>query len=134
MARNFFREIDFIRFHEFFVWTFEFSGPLCNNTIVVQSFLRISGEDQPLTLSEILDETHQLDADSKTKYWLENEALRNNPKISASMMRQGGETTYMYKPPFQIMNKKALLKLLKQYSIKGTYFILGFVIKALFFL
>ena len=79
----------------------------------------ILGEDQPLTLSEILDETHQLDADSKTKYWLENEALRNNPKISASMMRQGGETTYMYKPPFQIMNKKALLKLLKQYSIKG---------------
>ena len=106
---------------------------LANNTIVVQSFLRISGEDQPLTLSEILDETHQLDTDSKTKYWLENEALRNNPKISASMMRQGGETTYMYKPPFQIMNKKALLKLLKQYSIKGTYFILGFVIKALFF-
>ena len=79
----------------------------------------ILGEDQPLTLSEILDETHQLDADSKTKYWLEHEALRSNPKISASMMRQGGETTYMYKPPFQIMNKKALLKLLKQYSIKG---------------
>ena len=79
--------------------------------------LRILGEDTPLTLSELLDETHQLDADSKTKYWLEQEALRSNPKISASMMRQGGETTYMYKPPFQIMNKKALLKLLKQYSI-----------------
>ena len=107
---------------------------LAYNTTVFQSFLRISGEDTPLTLSEILDETHQLDADSKTKYWLENEALRNNPKISASMMRQGGETTYMYKPPFQIMNKKALLKLLKQYSIKGMYFILGFVIKALFFI
>ena len=92
----------------------------------------ILGEDQPLTLSEILDETHQLDADSKTKYWLEHEALRSNPKISASMMRQGGETTYMYKPPFQIMNKKALLKLLKQYSIKGMYFILGFVLSAIF--
>ena len=88
--------------------------------------LRILGEDTPLTLSELLDETHQLDADSKTKYWLEQEALRSNPKISASMMRQGGETTYMYKPPFQIMNKKALLKLLKQYSIKGMSFTLDF--------
>merc|ERR1711988_946623 len=56
----------------------------------------LEGEDQPLTLSEILDETHQLDADSKTKYWLEHEALRSNLKISASMMRQGEETTYMY--------------------------------------
>ena len=73
-----------------------------------------------MTLSEILDETHQLDVDSKTKYWLENEALRNNPKISASIgTGRDGSTTYLFKPPFHIKTRKALLKLLKQYSIKG---------------
>ena len=74
----------------------------------------------PLTLTEILDETHQLDVDSKTKYWLETEALKNNPKISTSVgSGKDGATTYMFKPPFNILNRKALLKLVKQYSIKG---------------
>ncbi len=77
-----------------------------------------AGEDQPLNLEEVLDETHQLDVDSKTKYWLANEALGSNPKISASS-GPGGVTTYLFKPPFHIMTKKALMKLLKQYSIKG---------------
>lgn len=80
----------------------------------------LDGEDTPLTLSEVLDETNQLDIDSKTKYWLENEALRSNPKISASIgTGRDVSTTYMFKPPFHILTKKALLKLLKQYSIKG---------------
>ena len=77
----------------------------------------MEGEDQPLTLEEILDETHQLDVDSKTKYWLSTEALRSNPKIDAS--GSGNSTTYLFKPPFNIMTKKALVKLLKSYSIKG---------------
>ena len=77
----------------------------------------MEGEDQPLTLEEVLDETHQLDVDSKTKYWLSTEALRSNPKIDAS--GSGGSTTYLFKPPFNIMTKKALLKLLRTYSIKG---------------
>lgn len=77
----------------------------------------MEGEDQPLTLEDILDETHQLDVDSKTKYWLSTEALRNNPKIDAS--GAGSSTTYLFKPPFNILTKKALMKLLKGYSIKG---------------
>jgi len=77
----------------------------------------MEGEDQPLTLEEILDETHQLDVDSKTKYWLSTEALRSNPKIDAS--GSGNSTTYLFKPPFSILTKKALMKLLKVYSIKG---------------
>jgi len=77
----------------------------------------MEGEDQPLTLEEILDETHQLDVDSKTKYWLSTEALKSNPKISHSLGPQG--TTYLFKPPFSILTKKALMKLLKVYSIKG---------------
>ena len=56
--------------------------------------------------------------DSKTKYWLQTEALKNNPKISAAPGRDGS-TTYLFKPPFNILTKKALMKLLRQYSIKG---------------
>ena len=78
----------------------------------------MDGEDQALTLEEILDETHQLDVDSKTKYWLSTEALKSNPKISAAP-GMGGQTTYLFKPPYNIQTKKALMKLLKQYSIKG---------------
>ena len=77
------------------------------------------GEDTPLTLEHILDETNQLDVGSKTKYWLETEALKNNPKLSCST-GPSGLTTYLFKPPFNIVNRKGLLKLLKQYHIKGT--------------
>ena len=80
----------------------------------------MGGEDQPLTLDEILDETHQLDVDGRTKHWLWNEALKSNPKISASPgSARDGSTTYLFKPPFNILTKKALVKLLKHYSIKG---------------
>lgn len=41
----------------------------------------MEGEDHPLTLEEILDETSQLDVGGKTRQWLEAEALNNNPKI-----------------------------------------------------
>ena len=77
----------------------------------------MEGEDHPLTIEDALDETHQLDVDSKTKFWLSTEALRNNPKIDAS--GSGPSTTYLFKPPFNITTKKALMKLLKGYSIKG---------------
>ena len=77
----------------------------------------MQGEDNALTLEDALDETHQLDVDSKTKFWLSTEALRNNPKIDAS--GSGPSTTYLFKPPFNITTKKALMKLLKGYSIKG---------------
>lgn len=42
------------------------------------------------------------------------EALKNNPKIDA-----GDDGTYIYKAPYDIMNKKGLLKLLKRHDLKG---------------
>jgi transcription initiation factor TFIIE subunit beta len=70
--------------------------------------------DHPLNLEELLDETNQLDAGSKIKAWLVAEALKNNPKIDASPAG-----TYLYKPPYDIMNKKGLLKLLRRQDLKG---------------
>ena len=46
----------------------------------------MAGEDQPLTLEDILDETRQLDVTTKVKQWLANEALNNNPKISGTLL------------------------------------------------
>ena len=82
----------------------------------------LDGEDQPLTLEEILDETNQSDITGKTRQWLVNEALINNPKISSSQSRMGPEgpiSTYMFKPPYNITNKKGLLALLKSNDRKG---------------
>jgi len=72
------------------------------------------GEDFPLALDEVLDETNQLDVSSKTKQWLLVEALPNNPKID---MTNDGK--YSFKPPLACRDKKSLLKLLKQYDLKG---------------
>jgi len=58
----------------------------------------MEGDDHPLKLDEILDETHQLDVGNKTKAWLAAEALKNNPKISADVMNG----TYIYKPPYTV--------------------------------
>jgi len=46
----------------------------------------MDGEDHPLLLEEILDETNQLDVSSKTRMWLQNEALKQNPKIEVMFM------------------------------------------------
>ena len=94
------------------------SSKSTKSILVFRLHFLITGEDQALSLDEILDETHQLDVDSKTKYWLSTEALKNNPKISAAP-GMGGVMHYLFKPPFNIQTKKALMKLLKQYSIKG---------------
>lgn len=79
----------------------------------------MDGEDMPLTLEEILEETHQLDVGTKIRHWLSTEALKSNPKISHSTNMDGSRTTYLFKPPFSIMNKKGLVKLLRQYDLKG---------------
>jgi len=81
----------------------------------------MAGEDQPLTLEDILDETRQLDVTTKVKQWLANEALNNNPKISASpsMTTDGPATTYLFKPPFDISTRKGLLRLLERYDRQG---------------
>lgn len=72
------------------------------------------GDDHPLSLEEILDETNQLDVGSKVKQWLSTEALLKNPKIEVNT-----DGKYLFKAPYKIRDKKALLKLLKQHDLKG---------------
>lgn len=75
----------------------------------------MDGEDHPLTLEEILDETNQLDVSGKTRQWLQSEALNNNPKITVT---DGGDR-YMFKAPFELRDKKSLIKLLKRRDLNG---------------
>ena len=82
----------------------------------------MSGEDQPLTLEEVLDETSQLDVTTKVRQWLQTEALINNPKISASQSRmtpEGPQYTFLFKPPFDISTRKGLLRLLEKHDRQG---------------
>lgn len=96
------------------------------------------GDDHPISIEEILDETNQLDIGGSTKtvnirrnnstgslvfvhliiffyfQWLHTEALPNNPKIETSM-----DGRYLFKPTFKIKDGKNLLKLLKQHDLKG---------------
>lgn len=72
------------------------------------------GDDHPLSLDEILDETNQLDVGSKVKQWLQMEALTQNPKIE--VMEDG---RFAFKAMYKIKDKKALLRLLKQQDLKG---------------
>lgn len=72
------------------------------------------GDDHPLSLEEILDETNQLDIGNGVKNWLANEALKNNPKIDVSP-----EGHYNFKPVYKLRDGKTLLKLLKQHDLKG---------------
>lgn len=72
------------------------------------------GDDHPLTLEEILDETNQLFVTNNIRAWLETEALPNNPKIELTP-----EKKFIFKPPLKIKDKKSLLRLLKQYDLKG---------------
>lgn len=74
----------------------------------------MEGLDHALTLEDVLDETNQLDVGGKTRTWLINEALKSNPKIQSNI-----DGTYIFKPPFQIMNRKGLLKLLRQHDLRG---------------
>lgn len=74
----------------------------------------MEGMDHPLNLEEILDETNQLDASTKVRQWLANESLKNNPKL-----RSFPDGTYLFKPPYDITNKKGLIKLLRQHDLRG---------------
>merc|ERR1719495_2647049 len=75
----------------------------------------MDGEDHPLLLEEILDETNQLDVSSKTRMWLQNEALKQNPKIEVT---DSGDR-YMFKAPYKLRDKKSLLKMLKRKDLNG---------------
>ncbi|XP_012279525.1 general transcription factor IIE subunit 2 [Orussus abietinus] len=72
------------------------------------------GDDHPLSLDEILDETNQLDVGSKVKQWLLTEALRKNPKIEVTP-----DSRFSFKAMYKIKDKKSLLRLLKQQDLKG---------------
>jgi len=74
----------------------------------------MDGEDHPLGLEEILDETNQLDVSSKTRQWLLTEALNHNPKIEVT-----DEGSYMFRAPFKLRDKKSLLKMLKRRDLNG---------------
>jgi len=74
----------------------------------------MDGEDHPLTLEEILDETNQLDVSGKTRNWLQQEALNHNPKIEVT-----DDQRYQFKAPFKLRDKKTLLKMLKRRDLNG---------------
>lgn len=73
------------------------------------------GDDHPLTIEEILDETNQLDIGQSVKNWLASEALINNPKIDTTPDQQ----RFSFKPVYKIRDGKSLLRLLKQHDLKG---------------
>lgn len=72
------------------------------------------GEDHPLTIEDILDETNQLDIGTSVRTWLQTEALMNNPKIETTM-----EGKFLFKPVYKLKDGKSLLRLLKQHDLKG---------------
>lgn len=74
----------------------------------------MDGEDHPLGLEEILDETNQLDVSGKTRQWLQMEALNHNPKIEVT-----DDQRYMFRAPFKLRDKKSLLKMLKRRDLNG---------------
>lgn len=71
------------------------------------------GDVHPLSLEEILDETQHLDIGIKQKQWLMSEALVNNPKIDTV------EGKYVFKPKYNLKDKKALLRLLDKHDQRG---------------
>ncbi|EDV38953.1 uncharacterized protein Dana_GF25060 [Drosophila ananassae] len=73
------------------------------------------GDDHPLTIEEILDETNQLDIGQSVKNWLSGEALNNNPKIDVSPCG----SKFSFKPVYKIKDGKSLMRLLKQHDLKG---------------
>jgi transcription initiation factor TFIIE subunit beta len=72
------------------------------------------GDTHALTIEDILDETNQLDVGSKQRHWLVTEALLNNPKIQVT-----AEGKYLFKPPYNIKDRKGLLRLLDRYDQQG---------------
>lgn len=74
----------------------------------------LSGDTYPLSLEEILDETNQLDIGQRQRNWLLNEALANNPKLQVD-----SDGKYLFKPPFNIKDRRGLLRLLDKHDQRG---------------
>ncbi|KAL1457043.1 hypothetical protein WDU94_001719 [Cyamophila willieti] len=66
------------------------------------------GDDHPLNIDEILDETNQLDVGNKVK------TVSKYPKIEVI-----DGTRFLFKAVFKLKDRKGLLKLLKQHDLKG---------------
>lgn len=73
----------------------------------------LSGDIEPLTLEEILDETEQIEISQKTRGWLENEVLEQNPRIRVVKPEDvKGPTRYQFKPVIDVKDRKSLRKYL----------------------
>jgi len=74
----------------------------------------LSGDSEPLTLDEILDETEQTEISTRTKNWLENEVLEQNPRVRA-IKPEGdvkGPNKYQFRPLIDVKDRKTLRKYL----------------------
>ncbi|OQR67128.1 transcription initiation factor IIE subunit beta-like [Tropilaelaps mercedesae] len=74
----------------------------------------LEGDTHPLTLDEILDETSQMDVGVRQKQWLQQEALVSNPKIEVT-----DDGKYAFKPPYNVKDRKSLLRLLERHHQRG---------------
>lgn len=71
----------------------------------------LNGDGEPLTLSDILDETQQTEISSRTKTWLENEVLGQNPRVRV-VKCENEPPKYQYKPIIDVKDRKGLRKYL----------------------
>lgn len=74
----------------------------------------LNGDTYPLSVEEILDETNQLDIGTRQRQWLVNEALANNPKLQID-----SDGKYLFKPPYNIKDRRGLLRLLDKHDQRG---------------
>lgn len=74
----------------------------------------LDGDTHPLTLDEILDETNQLNIGNRQRHWLITEALVNNPKIQCLP-----DGKYIFKPTYNIKDRKSLIRLLDKHDQRG---------------
>lgn len=73
----------------------------------------LNGDSEPLTLEDILDETEQIDISTRTKKWLEEDALVDNPRVRVIRPENGeGKTKYQFKPLIDVKDRKTLRKYL----------------------
>jgi transcription initiation factor TFIIE subunit beta len=74
----------------------------------------LNGDSEPLTLDEILDETEQTEISTRTKNWLENEVLEQNPRVRV-IKPEGdakGPNKYQFRPLIDVKDRKTLRKYL----------------------
>lgn len=75
----------------------------------------LTGDSEPLTLDDILDETEQTDISTRTRTWLENEVLEQNPRVRVVRPELGGgPVKYQFKPLIDVKDRKALRKFLME--------------------